>query len=557
MTDGTGYEAVLQSLYERHRSVRDAGFSGDAYKPGLDAMLSYAEYLGHPERKFRSIHVAGTNGKGSVCSMLAAALAARGLRVGLYTSPHLVDFRERIKIIEQLPAEGGRPEELPLRSIPPKQAWAPPVHMATGGHGSPDVPPLPAAGHKTGENMSGAGGVLPGCREIPENAVCDFLRLYDRDGLTFFEVTTGMAFWWFAEEKVDVAVIETGLGGRLDSTNIITPEISVITSIGLDHCDLLGSTRAEIAAEKAGIFKPGVPALVWGRDQETQPVFERVAAEVVAPLYFAEDFPLPEAARDMQLDLIGPCQDLNLRTVLATLAIMEERDSQLTDIQPHTQNRLPRRGQSVSDKLLGDSDLRNTLPDELAAIGAAARITGFRGRWETLLTDPLTICDIGHNPPALAATFSRLAHLRILPPSSRKTLPPEQSDRGVSRKAAQGEPSPCPLGVQGDNSFAASAVDRKPLLVVYGAMKDKDVDAIATLFPTDAEYYLVQPDTPRSMPLEELALKLKYLNPIAAGSVRHGVELALERARRLPGAIVYIGGSTFVVSEAITYIESL
>jgi dihydrofolate synthase/folylpolyglutamate synthase len=444
--------------------------------------------------------------------MLAAALAARGLRVGLYTSPHLVDFRERIKIIEQLPEEGERSEELPLRSIPPTQAWAPPVHMATGGHGSPDVPPLPAAGHKTGENVLGAGGVLPRYREIPENAVCEFMRLYDREGLTFFEVTTGMAFWWFAEEKVDVAVIETGLGGRLDSTNIITPEISVITSIGLDHCDLLGSTRAEIAAEKAGIFKPGVPALVWGRDPETQPVFECVATAAGSPLFFAEDFPLPEAARDLQLDLIGPCQDLNLRTVLAALAIMEERDSQLTDIQPHTQNRLSRRGQSISDKLLGTSDLRNTLcGGELEAIGATARITGFRGRWETLLTDPLTICDIGHNPPALAATFTGLAQLRR----------------------------------------------ERPLLIIYGAMKDKDVDAIATLFPADAEYYLVQPETPRAMPLEELALKLKNLNPIAAGSVREGVEMALDRAKRLPGAIVYIGGSTFVVSEAITYIESL
>ena len=451
MADCPDYEALVQVLYERHRSVRDAGFSGDAYKPGLDAMQSYAAFLGHPEQRFRSIHVAGTNGKGSVCSMLAAAFAARGLRVGLYTSPHLVDFRERIKIVE-----------LKTFSV------------------------------------------------IPENEVCRFLRLYDRPGLTFFEVTTGMAFWWFAEEKVDVAVIETGLGGRLDSTNIITPMVSVITSIGLDHCDLLGSTRAEIAAEKAGIFKPGVPAVVWGRDAETQPVFERVAASVGCPLYFAEDFPLPAVAAD-RLDLTGPCQDLNLRTVLATLAIIDDRDLQPIDLQPHTQNRLPQKEQSVVAKSLENSGLRNTLSTNLAAICAAGRITGFRGRWERLLSDPLTICDIGHNPPALKATFDRLAQLR----------------------------------------------HHKPLLVVYGAMKDKDVDTIAALLPTDAEYFLVQPDTPRAMPLEELALKLKHFHPVAAGSVSNGVELALRRARELEAPIVYIGGSTFVVSEAITYIESL
>ena len=594
------YEAAVEDLYARHRSVRDAGFSGDAYKPGLDAMRSYAAFLGNPERRFRSIHVAGTNGKGSVCSMLAAALASRGLRVGLYTSPHLVDFRERIKIIELPPEEGGHPEELPLRSIPPTQAWAPPVSarrpfplwspkglfpfgVATGGHGSPDVPPLPAARHYL---------------EIDEEAVCRFMREYDREGLTFFEVTTGMAFWWFAEEKVDVAVIETGLGGRLDSTNIITPELAVITSIGLDHCDLLGSTRAEIAGEKAGIFKHGVPALVWGRDPETQPVFESAAARTGSPLFFAEDFQLPgegghsgnhgrpwpprredvpwgttggrivsqrregpagcwvdgtelapertdnrlwegcseaevlpsvphhpAAPLNLQLDLIGPCQGINLRTTLAALATFFERESQVFDNQSIAQLSLPENRQGQMAKELKNSELKNTpnpapagsagIDDAtLAAIASAAGITGFRGRWERLLAEPLTICDIGHNPPALAATFARLEQLRS-----------EEPDK------------------------------RRPLLVVYGAMKDKDVDTISTLFPADAEYFLVQPDTPRAMPLQDLALKLKHLNAVPSGSVANGVKQALERSAHLPGAIVYIGGSTFVVSEAITYLE--
>ena len=447
------YASVIADLYERHRSVRDAGFSGDAYKPGLDAMLSYAEYLGHPERKFRTIHVAGTNGKGSVCSMLAAALAARGLRVGLYTSPHLVDFRERIKIIS---GPGAPLPQRELRFAHPSQplGWAPPSNVSEGGHGSSEA------------------GARPVSEMIPEEAVCWFMNRYDREGLTFFEVTTGMAFWWFAASGVDVAVIETGLGGRLDSTNIIKPQISVITSIGLDHCDLLGSTRAKIAAEKAGIFKRGVPALVWGRDRETRPVFNRVAKAVGAPLYFAEDYLLPD--EPLRLDLDGPCQDLNLRTVFAALNI-----------------------------------LGLDCPEAREGIAHAAAITGLRGRWEQLLSDPLTICDIGHNPPAMEANCKRLEALN------------------------------------------------RPLIIVYGAMKDKDVDGIKQYLPEGAEYYLVQPDTPRAMPLKDLALKLKNLNPVAAGSVPEGVRQALDRARQLPGATVYIGGSTFVVSEAITYVESL
>ncbi|MBR5042316.1 MAG: bifunctional folylpolyglutamate synthase/dihydrofolate synthase [Bacteroidales bacterium] len=416
------YRSVVERLFERHRSVQTAGFSSEAYKPGLEQMFDYAAALGNPQRNFRSIHVAGTNGKGSVCSMLATALAASGFRTGLYTSPHILDFRERIKII-----------------LPPGEAVM-----------------------------------------ITEEAVCDFMEHYDRDGLSFFEVTTGMAFKWFADSGVDIAVIETGLGGRLDSTNIITPEISVITSIGLDHCALLGNTRAEIAAEKAGIFKPGVPALVWGRDPETQPVFERAAATVGCPLYYAEDFQIPDGIGP--LDLQGPCQEVNLRTVCAALAVI---------------------------------GLPATAPEAIAQAGA---ITGFRGRWEVLRRNPLVICDIGHNPQALAASFSRLEALRI------HNMPPAA---------------------------------RRPLIVVYGAMADKDVDGIVTLMPEDAEYILVRPDTPRAMGTGELALKLKAYNISVQPTVADGVRATLERAEQLHDAIIYIGGSTYVVSEAISYLESV
>ena len=469
--------------------MQTAGFSSDAYKPGLGQMFDYAAFLGDPELRWRGVHVAGTNGKGSVCSMLAAALAASGLKTGLYTSPHLVDFRERIKLVRPEAAESGDGE---LRFAHPSQprGWAPPAHVATGGYGSPSRAPLPQAVAEgllpehiaTGGYGSPSRAPLPWAEMISQEEVCEFLESYDREGLSFFEVTTGMAFKWFADRGVDVAVIETGLGGRLDSTNIITPLISIITSIGLDHCALLGNTRAEIAAEKAGIFKPGVPALVWGRDPETRPVFESAAAAVGCPLYFAEDFPVPEGFP--RLDLAGPCQDINLRTVLAALAILQDSN--------------------------GTAALN---PGVCEAIASAARITGLRGRWEHVLDKPLTICDIAHNPPALAVNMERLT--------------------------------------------ALCKAEKRPLLIVFGAMADKDEDSVATILPQEAEYFLVQPSTPRAMRTGDLALKLKRNCFSVQPSVAAGVQAALERAKLLPDPIIYIGGSTYVVSEAISYLESI
>ena len=251
--DLTRYNERLESLFTRFQSVQKVGFTGNAYKPGLEGMERFSAMLGDPWKSYPCIHVAGTNGKGSVCSMLAAALAADGStasgrflsepvrggsddeaggsepvrggsgadrtatrKIGLYTSPHLLDFRERMKIVS-----------------------------------------------------------ADGYEMISREEVWNFLNEYEPtlDGLSFFEITTGMALWWFAKKKVDAAIIEVGLGGRLDSTNIITPEVAIITSIGLDHCAQLGDTRAAIAGEKAGIFKPGVPAVGGTRDAETAPVF--------------------------------------------------------------------------------------------------------------------------------------------------------------------------------------------------------------------------------------------------------------------------------------------
>ncbi|MCQ2172599.1 MAG: bifunctional folylpolyglutamate synthase/dihydrofolate synthase [Bacteroidales bacterium] len=411
-------------------------------------MESFDAALGHPWRKFKTIHVAGTNGKGSVSSMLAAALAATGLRVGLYTSPHLIDFRERIKIISSLGSESLSAETVStlghVRGRGPRTAWE---------------------GWSEAE-VSAERDSLPNAEMIPKEAVFAFLTEQNLSGLSFFEITTGMAFWWYAEQEVDVAVIEVGLGGRLDSTNIITPELSVITSIGLDHCAMLGNTRAGIAGEKAGIFKPGVPAVVWGWDDETGPVFETQAAEAPCPLFFADEFESP----DIDLDLTGPCQAINQRTVSAAL------------------------------ELLG-------IEADREALAHTARITGFRGRWEKLRSEPETICDIGHNPPALKLNFEKLSALG------------------------------------------------RPLFIVYGVMADKDLDGIAPMMPAGAEYFLVAPANSRSLPVEALKERLSKLRPdlhtCAAPSVADGVRMAEKMAAGVPGSLVYIGGSTFVVSEAV------
>ena len=371
----------------------------------------------------------------------------------------------------------------------------------------------------------------------------EFLEKYENDfaviDLSFFEITTGLAFKWFADQEVDFAVIEVGLGGRLDSTNIITPLISVITSIGLDHCDLLGDTRAKIAAEKAGIFKPGIPALVSTRDSETAPVFEKIAAQVGAPLYFADEMDARgQAWREETLaamDLQGDCQRENLRTVCAALEILR-----------------PEAGEQDWNAMR-------------CAIERTAAIADFHGRWEVLSRDPLTICDIAHNPPALKVNFAKL-----------------------------------------DRMLATGECDA--LIIVYGVMADKDLSSILPLMPRQAEYVLVEPRSTRSMKIDELyrrvseyreadasrcsssihrgtyppapltqrAASLVYdrgtyppdpLTPLGAsrqqdecaltpaGDVKTGVKLALNRAAELSAQgrnpLIYIGGSTFVVAEAV------
>ena len=322
------YRALLEEIFQRFPSVQKTDFA-TAYKPGLAGMEAFCEALGHPERAFKSIHVAGTNGKGSVASLLTAALAGVGLRVGLYTSPHLVDFRERARIV-------------------------------------------------SGDSFD----------LIPKDYVFDFLTTWEpyfiEHGLSFFEITTGLAFKWFADAGVDAAVIETGLGGRLDSTNVITPELALVTTIGLDHCALLGNTLEAIAGEKAGIFKPGVPALVGESNPETDPVFDD-KSWMLCPLTYADKVrpSLWHRRQDIlkKMDLQADVQEKNLRTVLAAIDILR---------------------QIPGFKALADTE------SVLDGLARAARRTGFRGRWERLSDLPFVICDIGHNPQALRYNFDQL-----------------------------------------------------------------------------------------------------------------------------------------------------
>ena len=407
------YEDLVQDIFRRFPSVQKEGFKPGAYKPGLEGVRDFDKVLGSPSGAIRTIHVAGTNGKGSVANMLAAALSAAGYRTGLYTSPHLVDFRERCRIDGEL---------------------------------------------------------------IPKEYVHAFLEkwkpYFEAENLSFFEITTDLAFRWFADSKVDVAVIECGLGGRLDSTNIIIPVLSIITSIGLDHCALLGNTLPEIAAEKAGIIKPGVPCVVGETNPETAPVFDAAAK---GPLVYADKAKPRMWERHKEIlaamDLQASVQRKNLRTVLCALELLQQEF-------PGNQDKF------------------------IYGIEHTAALMHFHGRWERLQEKPLVIADIGHNAHALASNFKAL-------------------------KAT-----------------------KRPLIIVYGIMADKDLDSIIPLMPRRAKYIFVAPDTPRALPAEEIQRRAKALkNTITAPSVKAGIKMAMDEATE--DTIIYIGGSTFVVAEAL------
>ena len=443
------YQDMLQDLFRRFPSFQQAGTA--AYKPGIDNMLVFDQLTGHPHRKFKTIHVAGTNGKGSVSSMLTSVLSASGIRTGLFTSPHILDFRERARIVQ-------------------------------------------------GDEL----------KYISRDFIWDFCErwhdTFDHLDLSLFEISTMMAFEWFASEDVEVAVIETGLGGRFDSTNIVTPVLSVITNIGLDHCNILGETLPEIAFEKAGIIKPCVPVVVGESDPEINPVFERKVlytnlpepkfmgsrTEIMSLLTFADKvYPTMWNQHDeilAKMDLQGACQRHNLRTVLAALEALD----------------IPFDRACVAE-----------------AIERTAARTDFHGRWERLSSDPLVICDIGHNEHGLRLNMKKLSDMLL-------------------------------------------AGECGSLVIVYGIMSDKDFHSIAHLLPSEAHYVFTSAPGPRALPAESLAQKYEAYCaeegiPCASYQVEQepskAMKMALETAADMNEPLIYVGGSTYVVAEIIRWFK--
>lgn len=437
------YRECVRILYSIAPSFQRVGVSG--YHPGLESMTDFACFLGNPHKSLRTIHIAGTNGKGSVAHMLASALAFRypGSRVGLYTSPHLVDFRERIRIVCSEKGPDGR------------------YYI-----------------------------------EIGQEDVVDFMarcrNFIEERRPSFFEITTAMAFDFFARERVDTAVIETGLGGRLDSTNIILPELSIITSIGLDHKDILGDTIEQIAREKAGIIKSGVPVVIGTLPPEAEAVALETASALGSRLYRSGE--LCAGGVDPQeiasaADLRSTCQVRNIRTVMTALHV------------------------------LGAGDVASS-PAVLYGLKHAAAVSGLRGRWEKLSAEPEVICDIGHNVQALSETMRQLQ---------------------------------------------AEAAGRH-IIMVYGMAGDKDVEAVRGLLPSDARYIFTQAQGSRAMPagqLRELVDSSRrergkadagITDSVAVGSVAEAVDMAMREAG--PSNLVFIGGSSYVVAEAIAHLEA-
>ena len=444
------YDEMIGKLFVRFPSFQKTGAS--AYKPGIGNMEFFDQLAGHPHRQYKTIHIAGTNGKGSVSNMLTSVLAAQGLKVGLYTSPHILDFRERIRVISG---------DEPFRLISKEEVWS---------------------------------------------FVMQWQETFDHLDMSFFEITTSMALTWFARQKVDVVVLETGLGGRLDSTNIVNPVLSVITNIGLDHCDMLGETLPEIAFEKAGIIKPSVPVVIGESHPETDAVFERkvLYTNLPEPLFMGSrtaimslltfaDKVEPELWAQhedilQKMDLQGEYQRKNLRTVLAALDVLGAK------------------GNFVREALI-----------------RTAERTGFRGRWEKLSDNPYVICDIGHNEHGLKYNF---AHLERMKSEGRCT----------------------------------------DLIMVYGSVADKDVDSVIHLMPKDAIYVFTQAQGKRALPAENI--RDRYLTFCeensrsidrvhCAGTVVEAMNLAYEIAAGIVAAdpharpLIYVGGSTYVVSEAV------
>lgn len=421
------YSQTLQYLYNRLPVFHQIG--GSAYKPGLDNTIQLLNGLNNPQNQYRTIHVAGTNGKGSVSHFLAAVLQQAGYKVGLYTSPHLYDFGERIRVNGKM---------------------------------------------------------------IAQQYVVDFVEtnknIFNEIEPSFFEATMAMAFDYFAFCQVDVAIIEVGLGGRLDSTNIIQPELSIITNISFDHVGFLGDSLEKIAYEKAGIIKSDTPVVIGEALPETRPVFELKAEQQNAPIYFAEenftitfkafaDSKMVVETSDKKALNIGLSGIYQLKNIATTLAAIEQ---------------LRKLNFDISDA---------TLQDGLEHV---VEITGLQGRWQKLQKSPTVVCDTGHNVGGIQFVVKQLKLQQY-----------------------------------------------KTLRIVIGMVNDKDISAVLALLPTEAEYYFTQASIVRALSAEELRQEAKSYGLTGASyiTVEQAIQAALKDAE--PDDFVFIGGSNFVVGEAL------
>lgn len=430
------YQETIQYLYASQPAFHLVGAA--AYKPGLDNTYRLMAHLGNPHERLRAVHIAGTNGKGSTSHLIAATLQAQGYKVGLFTSPHLVDFRERIRISGEM---------------------------------------------------------------IPEEVVIEFVEnnraFLDEVRPSFFETTMALAFWYFAELQVDIAVIEVGLGGRLDSTNILTPLLSVITNIGIDHTEFLGTTLTQIAHEKAGIIKSHIPCVIGETHPDTQQVFLNRAHEcdilgdgletTDCRIWFADQCGFMRRRRMKEApicQLQGSYQEKNQQTAFVALQVLRNH-------------------------------CNIKISTEAIATGFAqvCTLTGLRGRWEILSESPLTICDTGHNSHGIRYVVEQL---------------------------------------KGENGKRET--ENGKLHIVFGMVADKDIDVVLSMLPEEAVYYFTQPATSRALPASQLLAQWLSLHPAhqachCFGSVATAINAAQKEASNED--IIFIGGSNYVVGEAL------
>ena len=429
------YQQTLDYLYTQLPVFTRVGAS--AYKADLDNTIALLKILDNPEHKFKSIHVGGTNGKGSTSHMLAAILQVAGYKTGLYTSPHLKDFRERIRINGQM---------------------------------------------------------------ISEQTVIDFVAKHRPDfeqiQPSFFEMTVALAFDVFAKEQVDIAIVEVGLGGRLDSTNVINPLLSIITNIGWDHMNLLGDTLIKIAGEKAGIIKPNTPVIIGEFQSEVADVFIDKAKSVNADLVFASDVKSEVESRKSKVESLeylelnapqAPLPDLHLQLDLPGTYQLNNVRSVLTAV-----DELRRQGFNITDEHI------------ITALKQVKTLTGLHGRWEVINNQPLTICDTGHNPEGITEVLKNIANVKY-----------------------------------------------DHLHFVIGMVNDKDISKVLSMLPKDATYYFCRPDIPRGLEAESLKQKAESFD--LHGEVYPSVIAALQaaQANATDKDLVFVGGSTFVVAEVV------